>query len=131
MAVFGALDGWLCRIKVPLGKETSNNASYFSGHYRCHGVNIQALCDARCCFTYMSGQSSGGTEDIKAFHGTALNYLLQEIPCGFYVVGDSACALSPSSLVPFTGTDKKRKTMMCLTFTFLSYTSKLNRHLAY
>ncbi len=56
-------------------------------------------------FTYMSGQSSGGTGDIKAFHRTALNYLLQEIPCGFYVVGDSACALSPSSLVPFTGAD--------------------------
>ena len=38
----GALDGWLCRIKVPLGKDTSNIASYYSGHYCCYGINVQA-----------------------------------------------------------------------------------------
>ncbi len=101
----GALDGWLCRIKVQLGKDTSSIASYFSGHYQCHRVNIQALCDARCRFTYMSCQSPGGTGDSRAFHGTALNYFPQEIPRGFYVVGDSAYTLSPFLLVPFTGTD--------------------------
>jgi hypothetical protein len=105
----GALDGWLCRIKVPLGKDTSNIASYYSGHYQCHGVNIQAVCDARCRFTYMSCRSPGGTGDSRAFQGTALNYFLQEIPRGFYVVGDSAYTLSSSLLVPYSGAVKKRK----------------------
>jgi len=36
-----ALDGWLCRIRVPASEETLNKASYFSGHYQCHGLNVQ------------------------------------------------------------------------------------------
>jgi hypothetical protein len=104
----GALDGWLCRIKVPLGKDTSNIASYYSGHYCCYGINVQAVCDSRCRFTYLSCRSPGGTGDSRAFHGTALSYFLQEIPRGFYVLGDSAYTLSSSLLVPFTGSDKKK-----------------------
>jgi len=37
----GCLDGWLPRTEAP---SVSNPADYFSGHYRCHGLNIQALC---------------------------------------------------------------------------------------
>jgi hypothetical protein len=29
----GALDGWLCRMKVPSASDAMNVASYFSGHY--------------------------------------------------------------------------------------------------
>lgn len=105
----GALDGWLCRIKVPLSKDTSNIRSYFSGHYQCYGVNVQAACDARCRFTYLSCRSPGGTGDSRAFHGTALNAFLQEIPRGYYVVGDAAYSLSATLLVPYTGADKRNK----------------------
>jgi len=38
-----ALDGWLCRVQVPTQKETANISVYFSGHYQCYGVNVQAL----------------------------------------------------------------------------------------
>jgi hypothetical protein len=48
-----ALDGWLCRTKVPLGKDSANISSYFLGHCHCHGVNIQAVCDSRCHFTFL------------------------------------------------------------------------------
>jgi len=101
----GELDGWLCRIKVPLGKDTSNISSYFSGHYQCYGVNVQAVCNSMCRFTYMSCRSPGGTGDSRAFHGTALSYFLHEIPQGFYLLGDSAYTLSSSLLVPYTGAD--------------------------
>jgi hypothetical protein len=105
----GALDGWLCRIKVPLGKDTSNIRAYFSGHYQCYGVNVQAACDSRCRFTYLSCRSPGGTGDSRAFYGAALSNFLQEIPRGFYVVGDAAYTLSSSLLVPYTGGDKRNK----------------------
>jgi len=45
-----ALDGWLCRIQVPTASETMNKSSYFSGHYQCHGLNVQAACNAACRF---------------------------------------------------------------------------------
>jgi hypothetical protein len=35
----GALDGWLCRIKVPSASETMNVGSYFSGHYQSYGIH--------------------------------------------------------------------------------------------
>ncbi len=94
-------------IKVPLGKDTSNIAAYFSGQYQCYRINLQAVCDSRCRFTYLSCQSPGGTGDSRAFHGTALSYFLQGIARGFYLVGDSAYTLSSSLLVPYTGSDKK------------------------
>jgi hypothetical protein len=53
-----ALDGWLCRIKVPSATETANIASYFSGHYQWSGVNDQAICNAKCRFTYLSVRST-------------------------------------------------------------------------
>jgi hypothetical protein len=47
----GALDGWLCCIKLPIRNQTANVSAYFSGHYQCLGVNVQACCDAHCRFT--------------------------------------------------------------------------------
>jgi len=69
----GALDGWLCRIQVPTPKDTPNVSSYFSGHYQCHGLNVQASCDARCRFTWISIRSPGGTGDSKAQQGFLWN----------------------------------------------------------
>jgi len=105
----GALDGWLCRIKVPTQKETANISAYFSGHYQCYGVNVQACCDARCRFTWFSVRSPGGTGDSRAFYGTGLKAFLEVIPRGFYVVADAAYTLTTTLLIPFSGGDKKRK----------------------
>jgi hypothetical protein len=74
----GALDGWLCQINIPLGKDTSSISSYFSGQYQCQ-VSVQTVCDSRCRFTDLSCRSPSGTGDSRAFHGTALSDFLQEI----------------------------------------------------
>jgi len=105
----GALDGWLCQINVPLGRDTSNISACFSGHYQCYGINVQAVCDSRCRFTYKSCCSPGGTGDSRAFYWSALSNFLQDIPHCFYNVADSTYTLSSSLLVPYTGSDKKRK----------------------
>ena len=40
----GAIDGLLVVIKCPSMKDSENNpSSYYSGHYCCHGLNIQAV----------------------------------------------------------------------------------------
>lgn len=50
----GAIDGYLLRIKVPLAKEVKNVKSFFSGHYQCYGVNIQAVADHHCRFLFLA-----------------------------------------------------------------------------
>jgi len=102
-----ALDGWLCRIQVPPASETMNWSSYFSGHYQCHGLNVQAACDAACRFLFVSIRCPGGTGDSKAFYGTRLATFLQELPAGYYIVADNAYTLLANVLIPYSGTDKR------------------------
>ena len=97
----GCLDGWLCGIKVPGAKHTSNIISYFLGHYQCYGLNIQAPCDACCHFTLVSVLSPGGTGDSKAFFGSRLLYdFIQGLPAGFYMIADNAYMLLEHLLIP-------------------------------
>ncbi len=127
----GSLDGWLCRIKVPLGKDTSNIASYYSGHYCCYGITVQAVCDSRCRFTYLSCRSPGGTGDSRACCGTALSYFLQDIPRGFiFWVIVHTLYLHPCW---FHLLDRIRKKMTTIfsTSICLNYESKLSSLLVY
>ena len=102
----GALDGWLCWIKVPSESDTCNVGSYFSGHYQSYGVNKQATCDADCRFTSISILCPGGTGDSKAFAASCLHQYVSSLPRGFYLVGDNAYSLLDTLLVPYSGVDK-------------------------
>jgi hypothetical protein len=102
----GALDGWLCRIKVPSKAETMNVASYFSGHYQTYGVNVQATCDACGRFTSISILCPGGTGDSKAFAASSLQQYVAGLPQGFYMAADNAYTLSDTLLIPYSGVDK-------------------------
>jgi hypothetical protein len=104
----GALDGWLCCIKVPISTDTANIAAHFSGHYQHHGVYVQACCDSKFKFTFLSVRSPGGTGDSRGFYGTALKHFWKLSLMGFYVVADSAYTLSSSLFVPFAGVDKRK-----------------------
>jgi hypothetical protein len=60
----GAIDGLLVVIKCPFMKTSDNNpSSYYSGHYCCHGLNVQAICDSSyrffcCCCSWKVFRSS-------------------------------------------------------------------------
>ena len=42
-------------IKCPSMKASDNNpSSHYSGHYCCHGLNVQAICDSSCRFTFFA-----------------------------------------------------------------------------
>ena len=115
----GALDGWLCRIRVPSSSEVVKVQSYFSGHYQCYGLNVQATCDGSCRFTSLSVLCPGGTSDSKAFYASHTYDSVQDLPDGFFVVGDNAYVLSPTLLIPYSGNDKKNSTKDAFNF-FLS-----------
>ena len=104
----GALDGWLCRIRVP-PKGTPNVISYFSGHYQCYGLNVQACCDADCRFTCISIMCPGSAGDSRALFSSVLNELIENLPDGFYVLADNAYTLSSRLIVPYCGRDKADK----------------------
>jgi len=60
-----AIDGWLPRTQAP---DVVNQADYFSGHYQCYGLNIQAMCDADLIFLYIAVAAPGKTNDLRAFN---------------------------------------------------------------
>jgi hypothetical protein len=62
-----ALDGWLCHIHAHPATEVEKEKSYFSGHYQCYGLNVQATCDVSCHFISLSALCLGSTSESKAF----------------------------------------------------------------
>jgi hypothetical protein len=115
----GALDGWLCQIQVPSANEVTWVKSYFSGHYQCYGVNVQATCDAYCQFTSLSVICLGGTSDSKAFYASRVYNLVSHLPGGFFVVADNVYTLSPTLLIPCSGINKLNQSKDAFNF-FLS-----------
>jgi hypothetical protein len=103
----GAIDGLLAEIKCPSMQESENHPkSYFSGHYGCHGLNVQAVCDSKCRFIFFAVAAPGKTPDQTAFERTSLYELIQNLPPGIYIVADAAYTLCEGVLVPFTGSQR-------------------------
>ena len=84
------IDGFLCEIKTPSRSDVGNVRSFFSGHYQRYGVNIQAACDANCCFTYFAIVGPGSMGDRAALSHCSLSRLIDELPGLYCVIGDNA-----------------------------------------
>ena len=104
--VLGCIDGLLCQIKVPSSNETGHVKSYFSGHYFCYGVNVQATCDASCRFTSVSVLCPGGANDVRAYSASPLEEIIEGLPPGFYVLGDNAYICTDRMLTFYSGRNK-------------------------
>jgi DDE superfamily endonuclease len=76
----GAVDGFLLEISAPAEGLVANVRSYYSGHYKCYGVNVQACCDHLSCFTYIAITSPGVMNDIQAKDEIDLGKLIESIP---------------------------------------------------
>ena len=100
----GALDGWLPRVEMPW--DVSNQTDYFSGHYQCHGYNVQAMCDLDLLFLYYSVAAPGKTNDIRAFGWCSkLHEWLEALPPQYFISADGAYPLSRRILIPFGGAE--------------------------
>jgi DDE superfamily endonuclease len=64
----GCIDGFLLPIVTPRKTEVGNVRAYFSGHYRCSGINVQAICDSECRFLFFQLCAPGSTGDGRAIN---------------------------------------------------------------
>ena len=103
----GAIDGLLVVIKCPSMKASDNNpSSYYSGHYCCHGLNVQAIYDSSCRFTFFAVAAPGKSSDQADLEQTSLLTALNCLPLGSYIVGDAAYTLTDKCITPFTGSQQ-------------------------
>eukprot|EP00644_Phytophthora_capsici_P019370 jgi/Phyca11/133397/e_gw1.442.3.1 len=86
----GAIDGWLCPIRVPRANECGRVIAFFSGHYQRYGLNVQACADYKCRFTAMACRAPGGRNDSVAFLQWSLSQALKAIQGPYFVVADNA-----------------------------------------
>ena len=108
----GALNGYLVAINTPPSLVVGNVQLYFSGHYQHYRVNVQAICDHLCHFTYFAFVSPGSVNDHDAIKETSLPSLLCNVPVGFVIIGDAAYE-APEKIVPlFYGVDRYLETVV-------------------
>lgn len=101
-----AVDGWVCATRKPTRKEVGDCVISYRNRKNCWGIIVMAGCDAKCRFSLLSAQCSGGTHDYPAWEGTRLAALLKEnkLPEPYYFVGDEAFVCTNNFLVPWPGT---------------------------
>ncbi len=107
--------------------DAMNRGSYFSGHYQCHGLNVQAACDVKCHFIFLSTRCPGGAGDSKVFYGTLLDTFLKSIQPGCYVVADNAYTLSATLLIPYSGSDKRYPQQDIFNLIYRNQESKISK----
>jgi hypothetical protein len=84
------VDGFLLGIQTPPKSKVSNVRSFFSGHYKCSGLNVQAAGDHQSRFTYIAVAGPGVMGDNDALGECKLGELIEKLPPGYVVIGDAA-----------------------------------------
>ena len=121
--VIGAIDGWLCPHSRP--RNQNNQLDYFSGHYMRYGSNVQAVCDSRLRFIYVTFAAPGKTNDLLAFRRcNTLRHWIDDLHTRFdaryYLIGDIAYMLHDSLLIPYSGSSRENASKDA--FNFYAYT---------
>ena len=103
----GAIDGFFQPTKQPSVKESfGNQRAYFSGHYRMYGLNVQAVVDANLKFIYFGVIGPGSMNDNRSYKKSGLESIINNLPNGFFILGDAAYTLSNNLLIPFVGSNR-------------------------
>ena len=102
----GVVDGYLLRIRVPAKDEVKNVRSFFSGHYQCYGINIQAAADHHSRFIHFAFAAPGVTGDRDAIKQCSLYELIEELPLGICCIGDAAYQPTEHMVPIYQGADK-------------------------
>jgi len=98
-----AIDGYLLKIITPSVKDVGNVRSFFSGHYQCHGFNVQAACDVHCRFQYFSVAGPGNLNDCDAVNEVSLGELVENLPVGSVAIADAAYTPTENMCALFYG----------------------------
>jgi hypothetical protein len=99
---FGCIDGFLAITKQPTKKESMGKpGAFFSGHYSVFGLNVQAVCDIKCCFQFFGVVAPGKCGDQVAFERTPLFQYVKHVKClpdGYYIIGDAAYSVGEKNV---------------------------------
>ena len=93
----GPTDGMLVWVSKPSAKECKKSGvgskKFFCGRKHKFGLNLQAICDHKKRFTYISIKFPGATSDFLAFEATPLRIMLETpgfLAPGLCLFGDNA-----------------------------------------
>ena len=107
----GCIDGMLVWTEKPSKKQCLevgvDDGKFYCGRKGKFGLNLQAVCDARCRFTYISLQHPASASDYLAFVTYSLYGQLTEgdgLPPGYCLYGDNAYVNESYMAVPFQAT---------------------------
>lgn len=96
-------DGYLLEIITPSSDAVGNVRTYFSGHYQCYGINVQASCDSKCRFTYIAVAGPGVMADRDAIDQCSLGAKISNLPFPYVSIGDAAYTVSEKLVAIFFG----------------------------
>jgi hypothetical protein len=99
----------------PDPKEVNNDVqSYFVR--KGYAFGMQAVCDSRCKFIFISALRVSSTHDSSAFTGSGFYQLLMEgnLPLIFHIVFEEAYQCSGQMLTPWKGTKLDRERLVQL-----------------
>ena len=73
-----------------------------TGHYDCHGINVQGVSDEKGKFIYFAVAGPGAMHDQAAYEGTTLPSLVESLPVGTFIIADNAYTAT-EHLIPVYG----------------------------
>lgn len=99
----GAIDGLAIRIEGPSEKDCSNPRTYFNRKHF-FSVNLQAMCDSKRRFRWMSFMCPGSTHDATAFACSGFEKQTEAlVALGCWIAADDAYPVSEHFITPFPG----------------------------
>ena len=88
---------------APTAVNTPNVLSYYSGSKCGYRMNVQATCDSNYHFCSMSCIAPGATIDWTAWNRSDESKAVEQLPAGFYMLGDATYPLSDKFFIPYSG----------------------------
>ena len=91
------------RSKAPSFSDTANVIRHFSGNKKSYGLNVQGLCGRNLRFVGMAAHAPGATNDSVAWQRSKVSTATENLPDGFFVIGDNAYANTEHLMTPYAG----------------------------
>lgn len=98
----GAVDGLVIHIEKP---RVEDPLAFFTTRYKKFGVNVQAVCDAKRKFCFLSVKYGAATHDSKALELSRFSEdVAKDLPPQYWIAGDAAYRASHFAeiVTPFT-----------------------------
>ncbi|XP_065944922.1 putative nuclease HARBI1 [Magallana gigas] len=96
--VVGAIDGTL----IPIRGMNGEDEPVYVCRKNFHALNVQGVVDANMRFININCRFPGSTHDAYVFQHSSIPGILETLPGGGWLLGDSGCPLKDYLMTPFT-----------------------------